>query len=344
MTNREALEILGLGTKANSYEIEARYGRLIKGYAKREDEEGKAQLERINAAYRHLKGDNKPFVPPKASDSRVVFGKTVYQWRNIIDYGWKPFIAISLAVGLVIAIVVTAINNDPPDLQVAAIGAFADVGHARLQKDQEIESLGKYAARIENVDKPVFEMLTIGGNIDREIEMAAITKRMIYATGSQQTDLMLLDQVHVDLFFEEGFFDPLDDYWERLVAAHGEERVRKVFEPVRMAPPPPSVDTDQATAGGAAEPGGENPIYIFDATESGIFEAFGIYGMEVYVLKPSFSGEEDLGYALLDRIVAQQDELFERIRVREEAARATTDQATERKQTEASAADSQAAP
>ncbi|MDI9497333.1 MAG: hypothetical protein QM270_02450 [Bacillota bacterium] len=325
MTNREALEILGLGTKANSHEIEARYGRLIKGYAKRIDEPGKAELERINAAYRHLKGDDKPFVPPKASDRRVVFGKSVYQWRNIIHYGWRPFIAIALALALVISIIVTVLTNKQPDLQLAAIGAIVDVGSSSLTQDQKIESLGDYAAKIETIEKPVFEVLTIGGDIDPEMEMAAITKRMIYMSGSQPTDLMLLDQSHVDLFHEEGFFEPFDDYWERLVAKHGEERVLRLFTPVRLAPREP--EEENATTGGAGTPGAEVPIYILDATESGIFEAFGIYGREVFLMKPSFGGEKDLGFDLLDRIVADQDELFERIRVREEAARIAEEQA-----------------
>ncbi len=327
MTNKEALDILGLGTKANSYEIEARYGRLIKGYAKREDEEGRAELARINAAYRHLKGDDKPFVPPKASDRRVFFGKTVYQWRNIFHYGWRPFIAIALALALVIAIIVTAVTNEPPDLQLAAIGAFVDIGSSSLQQDQQIETLAEYAAKIETIHEPVLEVLTIGGNVDPEMEMAAITKRMIYMSGSQQTDLMLLDQNHVDLFHEEGFFAPLDDYWERLVAKHGEERVRRLFTPVRRAPREPESESGSAVTGGAAEAAAEPPIYIFDATESGIFEAFGIYGLETCLMKPSFAGEEDLGFDLLDRIVTDQDELFERIRAREEAARAEAEQA-----------------
>ena len=297
MTRKEALQALGLGPKANEYEIESRYALLLKGLVQRTDEEGVARRELINQAYRHLKGDDKPFVPPTARDRRVILGRTVYQWRNFFDYGWRPMLGILAATILVISIIVTVVTNKPPDLQLAGIGEMVRVNELTYRQDVTPRlDLEDYARETIGVERPAFEVLTIGAGTDPQMEMAALTKRMIYMSGQQKTDLMLLDDENFELFFVEDIFMPLDEVWATLVATHGEEAVRRVFEPVTRTP--------------KEESELQEGIYAFACEDSGLFEAFGLFGPRMLLVRPLFEGHPEAALALLDQFVADQERLL----------------------------------
>ncbi len=316
MTNREALEILGLGRKANDYELEERYARLVKGYGRRQDLEGKAQMERINAAYRHLKGDDVPHEPEKASDRKVIAGKRVYDWKNLVYYGWKPALLILLVVLLLAGVLYSMLTNKRSDFHVAVIGKIIDVERldtSQTPKEHPFWNLEDYLkSKLPTVQHPSIEFLTLGSQ-DGQFEMATMTKRSIYLAGQQPTEILLLDPQQFDVFQKAGLLAPMDADWEALLKQADQHAVEELFTAKKAE----EIDIE----GPELKPTGRTRIYGLDTKNSHLFEAFGIFGNQVILARLFRSDHAASIEAFLSQLLQDREALRSQIQAQRQASR-----------------------
>jgi len=108
-------------------EIETRYTMLTRRYRHDDSDEASVHVAEIIEAYDLLTGKKveREKVDPK--DLEVVFGRERREWRNLIDYGWKPFVAGAIIIAVIVSIIYSAVTNEQPDYKITYLGAFGDV-------------------------------------------------------------------------------------------------------------------------------------------------------------------------------------------------------------------------
>ena len=266
LTRAQAIKLLELEGKPNREVIESRYAMLCRRYKDLSDPDNQRHMAEINQAYNVLTGFNQPFVPANPRLNKKVAGKSVYQWRNMVYYGWKPALAVLLVTALIIGIVYSAATNKDSDFHLAALGAFYDT-QASLTTDETTDylDLGDYAKTQLGVENPSSEVLLISDSADAQLEQASIMKRMLYMSGSIDTDVYLVDQANLNMFAEQDLWMDLTDFYQTLEATYDSEQLQD-FEPVYLQ-----------------DKTGQSYLAAINVSGQQLMNAFGIVGGEQYL-------------------------------------------------------------
>ncbi|NJP40730.1 hypothetical protein HCH52_06655 [Oscillospiraceae bacterium HV4-5-C5C] len=321
LTRAQAIKILELTGKPNREVIENRYAMLCRRYKDLSDPDNQRHMAEINQAYNVLTGFNQPFVPEDPRLNKKVAGKSVYQWRNIFYYGWKPALAVILVAALIIGIVYSAVTNKDSDFHLAALGAFYDT-QSSLTSDETADylDLSDYAKTQLGVENPSSEVLLISSSADAQLEQASIMKRMLYMSGSIDTDVFLVDQANLNLFAEQDLWTDMTDFYQTLQATFDSEQLQD-FVPVYLQ--------DET---------GQSYLAAINVSSQQLLNAFGILGGEQYLAISVLNKTPEKAEQFIKSLVEQEPMLLQHVGTKlETEPTEATDYSDESSQTESAA-------
>lgn len=275
MTRSEAFKILEIHEGANRQEIETRYTMLTRRYQHEDSPEVTAHVAKIIEAYDLLTGKRveREKVDPK--DLKVVLGKERREWRNILDYGWRPFVAGLLIFALIFGILYSVLTNQQPDYKITYLGAYGDI------RERFDGSWEKYLKDNGFAENPFVEVLTLYEGMDPQTETAMMMKAVLVISGVDGTDLLVLDQESFERYGAQGAFAPIRELYDSLEAENPEamqKYVKPAMNAIREAP------EDDMT--GTPVPIEEPKIYGLDLSEHSPLQGLGIIGQEQVLAIP----------------------------------------------------------
>lgn len=234
LSRDECLKILELASNANRNEIETRYTMLIKRYRGLSDDQTLAHLDEITMAYNILTDRYVEPIPVNPRLEKVVFGKTLAQWKNIWYYGRWPLLGISLALALVIYLVVTVVTNKRPDFQVVAVGQFEMAENAtELIQASVIAKALPEAARVMTDALPLqFGADDSTPGYDAQNQYTYIMK-MMTLIAADNIDVFVCDQPVFEYYARQHTFQDLSGLYARLQASGLPAETLAGIKPVR---------------------------------------------------------------------------------------------------------------
>lgn len=318
MTNKEALAILGLEHPANRQMIESRYARLIKGYGRSNPE----KMAEINEAYRTLTEDSrKVTIEPRLQ--KEVAGKSLYQWKNIVHYGKTPALVTLVVIALVVSIVMSVVRKEDPDFTLAAIGSFYNREDNIMEDKDSLYTITDFAEDNLGVERPLVDLLSIGSNADPQVEMANVTKRILYAGGMTPADILLIDKANFDYLQGEGVLISLEDFYAELATRYSEEElaiIKPVYGHVSISDEELDAKRAEEKANGKSSSSEteedkdwlSEDLYIvgFDFSESQLFNSLSMLGYEQIVGITIHNKDNENAYDFIENLIAKQDELM----------------------------------
>lgn len=298
MTREEAFEILEVHEGANREEIETRFTMLARRYRHDDSPEANLRVAKIIEAYDLLTGKRveREKVDPK--DLKVVLGKERREWRNILDYGWRPLVAGLLIFALIFGILYSVLTNEQPDYKITYLGAYGDI---RERFDGSWEELIK---ENEFASNPFVEVLTLYEGMDPQTETAMMMKAVLVISGVDGTDLLVLDQDSFERYGAQGAFAPIKDLYETLVNEHP-EAMENFVEPAMNAIKE-SPDDDPT---GTPVPIEEPQIYGLDFSEHAPLQGLGLIGQEQILAIPVQSDKQEKTAEIIKYLLDQAPEL-----------------------------------
>lgn len=316
MTKKEALVILGLEHPANRQMIESRYARLIKGYHRSDPE----KMAEVNEAYKTLTEDSRKVeIAPRLQ--KKVAGKSLYQWKNVVHYARVPALVTLLVLALVIGIIYSVVTKEDPDFIIAAIGSFYNREDNLVENQDELYTINEFVLEHMAVERPLVDLLSIGSNQDPQMEMANMTKRILYAGGMTPANLLLLDEANFDSFQIEGVLFPLENFYKELQAAYNSEEL-DFIKPVygHIALTDEEVEEQKATVetSNVKESSStglddwiskETYIVGFDLSEKQIFNGLSMLGYQQILSVPVQSEDREQAFAFIRLLIEYQDEI-----------------------------------
>jgi hypothetical protein len=256
MERNEALETLGLGTKATEQEIEHRYAILVKRFKNSDDP---TALAKVTDAYDFLTGRTYVPEPPDPRDAKVVLGKTVRQWKHLWEYGRMKYLAIVAIAAAVVSIAYSIITNTPPDLK------FLTLGEIITADGNDLENyLATAMPELKKIQKDGAYITRTG---DGANDFVNVQKAFVLIAAGDE-DILVLDDVQARNYGMEGGFKELDDFYATLRS----ELPASIL--AGIVPVEYTITTDN---GGDGKP----HVYGLDVTGLGTVQAVGIYGNRV---------------------------------------------------------------
>lgn len=314
MTKKEALAIFGLEHPANRQMIESRYARLIKGYHRADPE----KMAQINEAYKALTEDTRKIEIPRRLQKEVA-GKSLYQWKNFAYYARTPAIVSLLVLALISAIIYSVVTKQDPDFVIATIGSFYNREDNLLEEQEDLYTISDFVTEHMDVEKPLVDLLAMGGSQDPQMEVANMTKRILYAGGMSPADLFLLDEVNFLSMEIEGIFIPLDDFYAELQDRYSEEEL-SLIEPVyghisltdeeRAERNASKTDSDnEETSSTELDDWISTELYMvgFDFSETQIFNALSMLGYQQILSIPVHNDDPSLAMEFIELLISEQD-------------------------------------
>lgn len=317
MTKQDALKILGLEEGANRQMIEARYERLIKGYGRSDP----GKMEAVNAAYRLLTDSERQVkIDPKLQ--REVAGKSLYQWKNFFHYAKRPAIVGVIVLAIVISIIYSVATKTDPDFVLVAIGGFYSREDNIMEDTDELYTVKDFIK--EHMDKidPLVDVLTIGNNADPQVDMANMTKRILYAGGMTDSDVMLLDEDNFEVMHKEGVLIPLEEFYAYLQQEYTEEElaiIKPAYGHIYVSDEDKANEdkADEKTADAATESELDDwlstELYMvgFDFSETQIFNGLSLIGAEQIIGVNLHNEDTDAAFEFIENLIKHQDKIMD---------------------------------
>lgn len=211
MTRAEAYEILGLGDAASLYDIERRFAVLVR--RSRMEGINEEKDRQVSEAYSLLSGKAvEPVVIPEGL-KRKVLGKSLYEWKNIWEYGrWAFLITITL-LGILTTFIYTIATRKPPDIEISIVGEVAI-----LDRDMNGDNfaLRAYARETLNVAQADVRFLPIKEQDDSEESMGIRTQMSIILVGADPEDMFFTNEFSFNYYTVSGVFRPMKEIYEQL--------------------------------------------------------------------------------------------------------------------------------
>ena len=292
LSRRRALEIMELPLNANVYEVETRYPMLIRRYRALGQEE---KLEEITLAYDIL---TNRWVPPPKIDPRmekVVLGRKIKDWRNIIAYGFKPFLLTVAILAMVIAIIVAAVTNKQPDYSVATFGHLSAMDHDVEQYPMELWLRTNFPT----LEYPSFSYNYASAS-DPQLKMAIDQKGMVATMIAGVADLLICDGEYYMRYSRQLALHPMEDLYAELVKAYP-KTMAKYVEPLYV------VIEEEDAEEAQLEPG--KYLFGFNLSKEQLLNGLEIYGYEQVLCIPAVSKRHDITYEVIRELIAQADEI-----------------------------------
>lgn len=319
MTREEALSILGLEKEANRQMIEARYERLIKGYGRGNPE----KMEQINAAYRRLTDSERQVkISPKLQ--KKVAGKSIYQWKNFFHYAKRPAIVGLLIIAIAVSIIYSVVTNTEPDFVVVAIGEFYNRESNIMEDPEDLYTVSDFINEVMEVNDPLLDVLNIGNNTDPQMDVANVTKRVLYAGGMTDSDVMLLDQANFEQLHNEGVLISLEDFYAELQTKYSAEQlafIEPAYGYIALTDEELEAKRAQATEAPASEDPSESErdewisteqyIVGFDVSENQIFNGMSLLAYEQILAINIHNEDPEAAYEFIEALIEKQDEILE---------------------------------
>lgn len=322
MTKQEAWAIFGLEEGANRQMIESRYARLIKGYHRSDPE----KMAEINEAYRILTdSERKVVISPRMQ--KEVAGKSLYQWKNIVHYGTRPFLVGLAILALVVAIIYSVVTNEDPDFTLVAMGRFYNRESSILEDQDSLYTVNDFLEEHMELQNPMVDVLTIGSDEDPQMEVANVTKRVLYAGGMAPSDIMLFDQANFDSMEAEGILIDLEDFYLALQSKYSEEEL-SIFTPVygRIALTDEEREIRDATRATSEDDVPESTdlygddadflsdeLYMIglDVSETQLFNGLSLLGSEQILSINLHLEDTSLAFEFIERLIEEQDKILD---------------------------------
>ncbi|NLZ55504.1 MAG: hypothetical protein GX900_02430 [Clostridiaceae bacterium] len=292
LSRRRALAIMELPPTANVYEVETRYPMLIRRYRALGQEE---KLEEITLAYDIL---TNRWVPPPKIDPRlekVVLGRKIKDWRNIIAYGFKPFLLTVAILSVVIAMIVTAVTNKQPDYSVATFGHLSALNHNAEQYPMELWLRTNFPT----LENPAFSYNYASAS-DPQFKIAVDQKGMIATAIAGVADLLICDGEYYARYSRQLALHPMEDLYTDLVKAYP-KTMAKYVEPLYV------VIEEEDAEEAQLEPG--KYLFGFNLSKEQLMNGLDIYGYEQVLCIPAISKRHDLTYEVIRELIAQAEEI-----------------------------------
>jgi hypothetical protein len=211
MTRDEALAVMGLGADATIYDVEKRFTVLVK-----QSHGGSLTAEQdaqVSMAYSILTGQYvEPEVVPERLQ-RVVFGKTLYNWKNIWHYGRWTLLGTLLVSLLIGSIVYSVATNKDPDFEFAVIGQFAALDR---QVDSDSFSARAFARRELGVTNPLLAFLPLKEKDTSEMDIGVRMQMGIILAGADPVDLFIANDYAYTQYAPSGLFRSVESVYESL--------------------------------------------------------------------------------------------------------------------------------
>lgn len=322
MTKEEAFEILGLDHAANREMIEARYERLIKGYGRSNPE----KMEEINAAYRALTAEERQVkISPRLQ--KKVFGRSLYQWKNFVHYAKRPAVVILIIVALSVSIIYSVVNNSEPDFVFVAIGEFHNRESNIMEDPEDLYTVTDFINENLEVEDPLLDVLNIGNNEDPQMDVANMTKRILYAGGMSDSDVMLLDQANFSQMYNEGVLISLEDFYSELQSKYTEEElafIKPAYGYIALTDEEVEANRESAATATASESeeassserdewiSTEKYIVGFDISENQLFNGMSILAHEQIVAISLHNEDPEPAFEFIEALIEKQDEILAR--------------------------------
>lgn len=301
MTREEAYQILEVHEGANREEIETRYTMLTRRYRHDASLEANAHVAKIIEAYDLLTGKRIEREKVDPDDLKVVLGKERREWRNIFDYGWKPFVVGLIVVALIFSILYSVLTNVQPDYKVTYLGAFGDI------RDRFGESWEELLKENDFAENPFVDILPIYEGMDPQTESAMMMKAVLVISGVDGTDLIILDKESFERYSAQGAFADIEDLYQTLQADKPEAMERYVKVAMNAIHEAPDDDLT-----GDPVPIEEPKIYGLDFSEHAPLQGLGIIGQEQYVAIPVQSEHQEKTAEIIAYLLDHAPELEER--------------------------------
>lgn len=320
MTREEAFEILGLDGQANREMIEARYERLIKGYGRSNPE----KMAEINTAYRALTAEERQVkISPRLQ--KKLFGRSLYQWKNFLHYAKRPAIVIILVIAIAVSIIYSVVNKTEPDFVVVAIGEFYNRESNIMEDPEDLYTVSDFINESMEVDEPLLDVLNIGNNEDPQMDVANMTKRILYAGGMSDSDVMLLDQANFRQMYSEGVLINLEDFYTELQSKYSEEElafIKPAYGYIALSDEEVKANRESIANGNSSDEttasdhdewiSTEEYIVGFDISENQLFNGMSILAHEQILAINLHNKDREPAFEFIEALIQKQDEILAR--------------------------------
>ena len=259
MTREEALAVMDLGADATIYDVEKRFTILIK--QSRSEAPDPEHDARVSMAYSILTGQYVEPEPIPERLLRVVFGKTLYDWKNRWHYGKWTLLGTLLAVLLIGSVAYSVITNKDPDFELAVIGQFAVYNQ---DINAEAFPAKEFARRELNAANPMLSFLPLKENDTSEMDIGVRMQMGIILSGANPVDLFFANDYTYNFYASSGIFRSIDSVYETL---------RKTADPALFAQIKPIYGTILDSDG---KPVGEAFMMGLDLTGTWLLEGLGV--------------------------------------------------------------------
>jgi hypothetical protein len=207
---RDPLEILGIKESSSKDDIKERYSILMKRYkAYKTDPENTSldfDIDEVNEAYNRLMGYDIKAEDPNKDRKRPIlrmFGIDPSRFDNFWLYNRMKILFFVVAIGLMLSLVFTILNNKPKDFYIKVIGGF-------YVADDTAEGISdRIDAEMPEVERALVETSFTGSSEDTPYIMT-IMQKFAAEVAAKEVDIVLCDWDKFSLYLEQGVFMKLD--------------------------------------------------------------------------------------------------------------------------------------
>lgn len=282
-TLKEAMEILGVTKDSSRYDIETKYGIIMKKYQilKSEgkiDEKSEADFKKSTDAYRILIGYevDEPKIEREDSHINKAFKKAGVDRKKVDNFFhyYKFHIIISIVALIIIGFAVKSIIfRVEPDISVGLIGEI---------NSAEIDLLGeKIKENVPEIKEIAFDSATFTNSYADPQEYANVSKIMVLFSASD-TDIYIINKFAYDSYANNGVFMPLEDISKDL----GIDVTKSDYLKTRVVEEWEDPKVGQAERKVIKYRDAEPKLYGIDVTNSEFFKGINVMGPEkILVIK-----------------------------------------------------------
>ena len=269
MDRLEALSLLELGSDATTDMIERRYEMLLRRYRMAQDDASRHALEAATTAYNTLKNPSIPAASPSPRDTKRYFGRTRADWANRWHYDKWLWLGSLAAAGIIVYIIMTAVNYKPVDFKIVAIGRFAYKDETIWQEQVSAAFSDSVVSALQpnhpDVDTVEYEAIALYLNEDGSLAPSNdptlqqnLLMKAVARLGADTLDVLILDRGAYATYAAQAAFVDLSDLVDQLK---------------KTLPPDEFSQLGQLTLTPEGEPAA---ISGLDLTYSGLIEQFGL--------------------------------------------------------------------
>jgi len=213
MTEKQALEILGLKEDYSKIDVENRFNILLKkhraGILSADEFSGRHSFEEITEAYNYLMGyhvemPQEPIKPPNPIFK--LLGIDEKKAKNFLYYYKYHIIGVILILAMLVSIVKSCVTKVTPDVNVVVIG------NIYFDSEQINKTL---LSKFENFKYISVDGATFFPEMDPQQQYAMTMKKTVLL-GAGDVDVFIVDKNNFDELCKLGAFAPMDDYAKQL--------------------------------------------------------------------------------------------------------------------------------